>query len=201
MSKYTGKSDFGDIVEMHYTPKDVLNGRVYINNSKIDFENNETNLILYYPYLVSSMSSSKNEDSSYSLVVFLTNENYIDIREKEALFDYYLTLKDFWQNKEKYNDLYSDAIFKKYTPFLHKDTMQEIVLKLSTDMKNLRDIMMSTKLKKNYNYEFEKYLSDKIMQNFHLEYYNNERKELIKDFEEKGGNLHHPLYLNYLRSF
>lgn len=197
MSKYTGKSDFGDIVEM-YTPKDVLNSKVYIHKSKINFENNEANLILYYPYLVSSMASSKNDDGSYSLVIFLTDENYIDIREKKALFDYYLTLKDFWQNSKKYSDLYDDKIFKKYNSFLHEDKMREIVLKLSTEMKDLKDIMMSTKLKKECNYKFEKCISDKVMSGFHIKYYNDERKELMKDYEKKGGSLHHPLYLEYL---
>lgn len=197
MSKYTGKSDFGDIIEMHYTPKDAFNGKIYINNSKIDFENNEANLILYYPYLVSSMASSKNDDESYSLVIFLTDENYIDTREKKTLFDYYLTLKDFWQNSKKYSDLYDDKIFKKYNSFLHKDKMQEIVLKLSTEMKDLKGIMMSTKLKKEYSYKFEKCISDKVMSSFHIEYYNDKRKELMKDYEKKGGNLHHPLYLEY----
>lgn len=198
MSKYTGKSDFGDIVEMHYTPKDVLNSRVYINNSKIDFENNETNLILYYPYLVSSMASSKNNDGTHSLVVFLTNENYIDTREKETLFNYYLTLKDFWQNKNKYHNLYDDKIFKKYNAFLDVEKMQEIVFKLSTTMKSLKNLILSTKLKKAYNYTIEKMISDKVMENFHLKFYNNIRKELIKDFEEKGGDLHNPLVRSIL---
>lgn len=197
MSKYTGKFDFGDIVEMHYTSKNVLSSKVYIHKSKIDFENNEANLILYYPYLVSSMASSKDDDGSYSLVIFLTDENYIDTIEKKALFDYYLTLKDFWQNGKKYSDLYNDKIFKKYNYFLHKDKMQEIVSKLSTEMKSLKDIMMSTKLKKEYSYKLERCISDKVMSNFHIEYYNDKRKELMKDYENKGGSLHHPLYLEY----
>lgn len=199
MSKYTGKSDFGDIVEMHYNSKDILNGTIYINNSKIDFENNEANLILYYPYLISSMSSTKNKDKSHTVVIYLTNESYIDTREKEILFEYYLTLKDFWQNKIKYNnDIYNNKIFKKYSSFLDTEKMQEIIFKLSTKMQNLKDIMLSTKLKKVYNYNVEKMLSDKVMGNFHLKYYQDRRKELIKDFEEKGGNLNNPLVRSIL---
>lgn len=199
MSKYTGKSDFGDIVEMHYSSKDVFNGTVYINNSKIDFENSEANLILYYPYLISSMSSIKNKDKSHKITIYLTNESYIDTREKEILFEYYLTLKDFWQNKIKYNNnLYNNKIFKKYNTFLDVEKMQEIVFKLSTTMQDLKSIMLSTKLKKSYNYNVEKMLSDKVMEGFHLKYYQDRRKELIKDFEEKGGDLQNPLVRSLL---
>lgn len=199
MSKYTGKSDFGDIVEIHYSSKDVFNGTVYINNSKIDFENSEANLILYYPYLISSMSSIKNKDKSHKITIYLTNESYIDTREKEILFEYYLTLKDFWQNKIKYNNnLYNNKIFKKYNTFLDVEKMQEIVFKLSTTMQDLKSIMLSTKLKKSYNYNVEKMLSDKVMEGFHLKYYQDRRKELIKDFEEKGGDLQNPLVRSLL---
>lgn len=81
MGTFTGKSDFEDIVNMHYNPKTVLNGDVLMNGAKLKLET-ERDLIPFYPYLCSMMSAEKMEDGSTKTRIELCNKSFIDSTEE-----------------------------------------------------------------------------------------------------------------------
>lgn len=80
----SGRSDFQDIVEMHYSAEEILSKYdIYANINDIIPLKIETkkDLIAYYPYLVSAMSSNKEEGG----VIRLCQKSYIDMEEEKSL--------------------------------------------------------------------------------------------------------------------
>lgn len=80
----SGKSDFQDIVEMHYSAEKILSKyKIYASIKDIIPLKIETkkDLVAYYPYLVSTMSSNKEEGG----VIRLSQKSYINMEEEESL--------------------------------------------------------------------------------------------------------------------
>ena len=79
----SGKSDFQDIVEMHYSAEEILSKyKIYASINDIIPLKIETkkDLVAYYPYLVSVMSSNKEEGG-----VIMLYKSYIDMEEEKSL--------------------------------------------------------------------------------------------------------------------
>lgn len=79
MGRFTGKSDFDDLVNMHYNADMVLKGKVILNGGILKLET-PMDLIPYYTHLVGAMSSTR-LDENYKLHVVLSDKSYIDTEE------------------------------------------------------------------------------------------------------------------------
>lgn len=86
MSRYSGKCDWKDTIDIHeYTLDDLQNRvKVYVGDSKKPlYIEKMSDMIVYYPYIVSSACFSK-ENST----VFLSSESYVDREERDLLKSY-----------------------------------------------------------------------------------------------------------------
>lgn len=108
MSKFSGKCDFFDTVEI-YSPKDLLNAKVYINKHRIKFED-ESDLIPYYPYIIGSMASSRNEDGSASMTIHLSAESYVDQYEKQTLSNKIKNIVTFLRSNKYREKTYDEYV-------------------------------------------------------------------------------------------
>lgn len=91
----SGKSDFQDICEMHYTPEEILkNYKVYAyNNTIVPLQMiSKKDLVAYYPYIVAIMAK---DDSGG--VIHLSEKSYIDTSEEERLNWDLETLVRYWK--------------------------------------------------------------------------------------------------------
>lgn len=196
MSKFTGKSDFYDTVFMHYSPEEVLNGKVYIHNHKIDFENDKTNLIPYYPYLIASMASTR-DNGKLDLTIYLSGESYIDSQEKESLFFYIL------QAALAYNKLGTNPSVKQleqYKKAVSNSKDFDNVFSFVVGNDEIKRYLKSIKIKKSLDYDspeaefIREVIIPKFFYNFHLLFYNNERLELLKEWNDNvKGDVFNPL--------
>lgn len=186
MSKFTGKSDFYDTVHMHYSVDEVLKSDVYAyDGDKIRFDN-EADILLYGPYLIGSMASSKNADGTSYLNIHLSKQSYIDEHEKDFLFWYYLTVKNLIQkSKQPLKDIDNPKFNMKYGTDLSKSILLKIYTYVITHHE-LKDLMTAYPIKKmSYNdphWQIEKTISDKILDDVHLPSFNNHRLELLKEY-------------------
>lgn len=193
MSKFTGKSDFYDTVHMHYSVDEALKSDVYsYDGDKIRFED-EADILLYGPYLVGSMASSKNADGSSYLNIHLSKQSYIDEHEKDFLFWYYLTIKNLIQkSKQPLKDIDNPKFYMKYGIDLSKLILLKIYTYIATHHE-LKDLMAAYPIKKmSYNdqhWQIEKTISDKILEDVHLPSFNNHRLELLKEYRKLTNKL------------
>lgn len=86
MSRFSGKCDFYDVIEIHkYTLEELKNNvKIYVgigNDKEIKIEK-MSDLIPYYPYLISVGSYDNVERKS---VIHLSNRSYVDIEERDYL--------------------------------------------------------------------------------------------------------------------
>lgn len=188
MSKFTGKSDFYDTVFMHYSPEEVMNGKVYVGNSKIDFENDKTNLIPYYPYLIASMASTR-DNGKLDLTIYLSNESYIDSQEKESLFFYILQVA-LACNKLGTNPSVEQLDY--YRKSCSNNTYFDSVFAFIVGNDEIKKYLKAIKIKKALNYDspeaefIREVVIPKFFYSFHLPFYNNERLELLKEWNENA---------------
>lgn len=187
MSKFTGKSDFYDLVQL-YSVNELLKSDVYTYDEDKLFFEDEADLLLYGPYLTGSMAASKNEDGTSYLSVHLSKQSYIDEREQELLFWYYLTLKNIVQkSKDCLADLSNPKYYSKYSVDLDLQTLRQAYVYVANESK-LRDQMMAYPLKKmsygDARWEIEKSVSDKVLERFHLREFNNRRLLLIEAYSK-----------------
>lgn len=89
ISCYSGKCDcYDSLVEIHkYTLEELQNSvKIYVGKNKEPLHIEKmSDLIPYYPYIVSSASyNNKKKDA----VIHLTSESYVDTQEKELLNSY-----------------------------------------------------------------------------------------------------------------
>ena len=114
MSKFSGKCDFADQIEMFGYKDAVLNGETYIgkDRERVVFES-ENDLVLYYPYVpgIVSMSDGKCD-------MWLGEKSYITNEERNVL-NWYLddaqrALRSL--KRKKTGDVTPEAIFNKAFP-------------------------------------------------------------------------------------
>lgn len=114
MSKFSPKSDFADVCLDLYSPNKIASSNIYVKGVPLKIKSPK-DLIPYYGYLVSSISSSDD-----GVTIFLANEPYADTYDRERIrffvesyinkarkakrlkkevqykdFDNYVTLSDF----------------------------------------------------------------------------------------------------------
>lgn len=91
ISRYSGKFDLADELEIHnYTLEELQNNvRIYIGNSQKPLHIEKmSDLIPYYPYIIGSYCST-NIDGERKSVMYITSESFVDREERERL-EYYL---------------------------------------------------------------------------------------------------------------
>lgn len=84
MSKFCGKCDFADSIEIRGVDK-ILEAEIYVGNKKLEAETYK-DLIPYLAYIVGIMASSDGR-----MYIRLSRESYVDTEEKDTLNRY---LKD-----------------------------------------------------------------------------------------------------------
>ena len=84
MSRYSGKCDLADTIYMQ--GEKILNSSIYVGNSNKPLQiNNMTDLIPYYPYIISSAYFDNVKGKS---VIYLPEESWVDYEEKYSLMLY-----------------------------------------------------------------------------------------------------------------
>ena len=82
ISRYSGRCDLKDTLDIFGVNEIINKYKIYAPNQILPLEVNEPkDLIPYYPFLTSSMSSNKETGG----VIYLTSESYIDTEEREHL--------------------------------------------------------------------------------------------------------------------
>ena len=90
----SGKSDFSDIVEMHYSPQEILNNfKVYASGNDIVplKMGTKKDLVAYYPYLVATMTCDKKSGGH----IYLSGRSFIDQEEAEMMERKLTALKEY----------------------------------------------------------------------------------------------------------
>lgn len=176
MSKWTGKSDFCDLVEMHYSPEEILKSDVYINNTKIDFKNDPKNLIPYYPYETASYAASKDEDGVSHLTVFLYHKNYFQVKDEERLC---FVIDELLKCK-----IFDDKAFDKIgdTCNVESEVVRKIYNKLSDEDTFIWKVLKAIPKKADWfdKQQFYKVVVETYLNSIHTETY----KELCKAFAD-----------------
>lgn len=155
MSKWTGKCDFQDTCNM-YNPTQILHAKVYMENARIDFKNDYTNVIPYYPHIVASMAASKSQIPFWTglsspandkimtfidtldLSIYLKKDDYFDDREREskaiALNELVYKIQNTKKNKMDYKSRVSFIDYWKHNDKLHVlNDIEEKLYNKSTD--------------------------------------------------------------------
>lgn len=108
MSIYN-KSDFMDFCEMHHTPEEVVRKyKIYAYDNIIPLAINEPkDLIPYYPYLTSIITSNKNGGH-----VCLSERSYVDVAEEERLNSEIDSMKKYYRKCKRKKSEYTieDAV-------------------------------------------------------------------------------------------
>lgn len=179
MSKFTGKSDFYDLIHMQYSPLEVLKGDIYTyDNDKIDFYGDDSQLIPYYPYLIGSMCAEKKSNSFSSLVVHLSKESYIDSMEKDRIFYTYYPvayniLDGKLSNTYGLNPYDLNVITNKLKPYF-KNIIKRFSKVLSKSNPHLQHTMKDLILK--------------ILDNTYLNEFVDKRQDVINEYKLKTSN-------------
>lgn len=191
MGSITGKSDFSDIVLMHYSPKEVLNGSVRIHRSKIEL-NSERDLIPYYPYLISTLASEKT-DSGVKLSIDLMSESYTDIKEREFLSSFIYDVIWLLKSKKiKVEDLTPVILKEAFSGSLFsKETLEKAINIFKRDdvLPSLKMLLTILKKTRGYNDFVRGILTTFIksyMYGIHTIQGDRERFELLKFASNNG---------------
>lgn len=128
MGRFTGKSDFDDWCNMHYTPETIIEkAAIYLGDAEIK-KNKPEDLIPYYTHLIASLSARPEKQT-----IFLSSQSWINLEEREKIaiilydmikaarkakkekvafdFSYYKNQKNYYGYADKANvALYKNAI-------------------------------------------------------------------------------------------
>lgn len=165
MSKYSGKCDLADVLEIYkYTLEEIKEKvRIYVGASKKPLHiEKESDLIPYYPYVV--VSSYSSEDRSADL--HLTDESWVDREERvHLLFRLKMVLKYYNHCKRKHVPFDKEEALKQicYGNF-NRDVYEELVNRVS---------------------DFGKRAS---IDGLHLQMHDVYRRELVREMLDKGLN-------------
>lgn len=116
MSKYSGKCDFCDVIEI-WGEEIILNCKIMLDDKTIYEAKTIEDLKPYFAHIISHMgiSKEKNEEGFYG-IIYLSRYPYTEIL-KDRLRDIYED-KDKWQERcEQIDDLYGGYQKELYHPF------------------------------------------------------------------------------------
>lgn len=196
MGKFTGKCDFMDTCEMFNTPEEILKANIYIDNSKIDFQNNPKNLIPYYIFIAASEASSKNDDGTRNLSIWLSNEDYFISYEKDIkvnrLNDIVLVLKKMKKSKLDLND--EQSFFTSYMALFNRsreDTENSLIMTIYNYLKpsyrkDLANFKYPYKENTRINRKLIETLVDEMIYSVRVPYIQNRRKEFLDYCKEQN---------------
>lgn len=183
MGTFTGKCDFYDEVKMFSDSDEEFCrfAKVYISKALID-TSSPFKLIPYYTHIVSSMASSKDKKT-----IFLTNESWLDIEEREfnstKIYRYIM-----WARKAKKNNEKFDFNFcSRQKEWL--DCFDNIVAKAIIKVINENSDIIKTHLPKDYIEALrfiEYYLCPKYFNRIHDSTHNRMRENFVEYCQKQG---------------
>lgn len=202
MSRFTGKSDFCDLVENashiedFYMFKDT---HIYMNNAEVRIDDKKE-LYQFYPFLIGSMAAEKLNDSHTAYNISLTKEPYWDIRERESLGWYvrdFLYFHKRWTNAKKRKKFHEGDTVEDFLEFRYSiigdkssfdenafDKVAERMMKID----DLKDFYFLDVIKVEYNtrLKFLQLLVDEYLSGIHINSYQRQRKEFLDWYEQQG---------------
>lgn len=204
MSRFTGKSDFCDLVENVSHIKDFYmftDTHIYMNHVDMRISDKK-DLYQFYPFLIGSMAAEKLNDSHTAYNINLTKEPYWDIRERESLSWY---IRDFlyfhkrWTNakkKKKFHegDTVDDLLEFKYDIVGDDNTVDENVFDKVVErmmkVEGLKDLYFLTdnKVDINTRRKFLQTLVDEYLGNIHIPTYQRQRKDFLDWYEQQDAD-------------
>lgn len=207
MSRFTGKADFCDLIENAKNVDDFYmfqDSHIYMNNAELKIDSKE-DLYQYYPFLISSMSSNKINDSHTSYSINLTKEPYWDSRERESLAFYvreYLYIYKKWKKSKTSSNFIDWWKSNKKDKYYDEDTF----IKISSILSDVRDIdnfyfLTKDKVSADLRQIVLEDIVDKYLYNIHLPEYQKQRNEFLKWYDtqkvEKSSQIINLIKFNY----
>lgn len=130
ISRYSGKCDLKDTLDIFEVNEIINKYKIYVPNQILPLEvNDQEDLIPYYPFLVSSMSS----DKALGGTIHLASESYIDTEEREYLTWTLNDLIRIWKRckrkKIPFNKEEALAQTTLFTPREHEEEIADRVAK------------------------------------------------------------------------
>lgn len=183
MSRFTGKCDFYDEVKMFSDSDDEICriAKVYIDKALID-TSAPFKLIPYYTHIASSVFSSKDKKT-----IFLTNESWIDIEERE-----FNSTKIYrcimWARKAKKNNEKFDITFcSKQKDWLgcFDTSVTKAIIKVINDNSNIIKIHLPKDYREALQF-IEDYLCPKYFSRIHDSAHNKMRETFVEYCQERG---------------
>lgn len=165
ISYLTGKCDCYDTLVMIHKVTDFSNVRIYAaNNGLIPLRiDSQKDLMPYYPYLITSMSSSKED----GIDAHLSERSYIDIEEEDRLKWRLNQLKKYYRRCKRNHE-----------PFDDKEAIKKICVW------NNGEENYETELVKRVKYAGERATYDGL----HIPMFDASRKRLFEDMVDAGYN-------------
>ena len=181
MSKFTGKSDFCDWCEMHYTPQEILKkANVYLGDAKISITT-EKDLIPYYTHLIASACGSNG-----SQTINLSRESFINSEEKEFLSHKIIDAITWARKAKKNNEKFDYNFCKSQKNFWPDD---QYVWKAIINRINEKPEVIKFHINKDYRKAcdfIEDYLIDRYFYGIHDAMHTRYREEFVKYCSENG---------------
>ena len=126
MSKYSGKCDFADTVEImaERCGKEIFLSKykVYFGDNFLPLAMNEPrDVIPYYPYLVGAMGSSKEDGGN----IYLSTRSFVDTEEEKTINWYLQDILKYWRRCKR-----------KKIPFEKEEAHNHIILGFDQELEN-----------------------------------------------------------------
>ena len=181
MSKWTGKSDFYDWCEMHYSPEEIVKiADICMGNARVRIENTK-DLIPYYTNLIASAGCSKDSQR-----VRLSEESYIDDEEKTHIsimvYDAIKLARKAKKEKKTFNLKYCETQ-KKFWPS-ETDVWWKII-EIINGNSNIIKIHLPHDFREVHTF-IHNYVIPTYFSNVHDAMHTREREEFIKFCSENG---------------
>lgn len=203
MSRFTGKSDFADLVENAENIEDFYmfkDSYICMNNAEIRIDCKE-DLYQFYPFCIASMSSSK-ENGRRRYAIQLAKEPYFDTRERESLSVYLLEYIDAvhdFKGKGSSEKIYNKWLEKKRDDLYDKDVMYKVFDRLNSlvndnDRKDLADAFEKAR---SINVRFRNKILESIVDDqlfgIHLEACQKRRKDFVEWYDSVSNGYWSPI--------
>lgn len=203
MSRFTGKSDFADLVENAENIEDFYmfkDSYILMNNAEIRIDCEE-DLYQFYPFCIASMSSSR-ENGRRRYAIQLAKEPYFDTRERESLSVYLLEYLDAvydFKGKGSSEEIYNEWLKKKRDDLYDKDVMHEVFNRLNSVVrdKDRKDLADALKKARSLDVRFRNKILEAIVDDqlfgIHLESCQKRRREFIDWYDSVAGGYWSPI--------
>lgn len=203
MSRFTGKSDFADLVENAENIEDFYmfkDSYICMNNAEIRIDCKE-DLYQFYPFCIASMSSSK-ENGRRRYAIQLAKEPYFDTRERESLSVYLLEYLDAvhdFKGTGSSEEIYSKWLEKKRDDLYDKNVMHEVFNRLNSvvrdkDRKYLANVFEKiSSINVRFRNKLLKAVVDDQLFGIHLEEYQKRRKDFVEWYDSVSNGYWSPI--------